>query len=186
MTFLKHIQTRSFGILGFDQDEGVAWVDYEGEVVTFPLWNLSGQLVGYQKYSWDKPKSNKVNPIDQKYFTRLPKGTLGFYGLDLLPLGYLGPIYLVEGIWEALVGWFFGIPCIAILGVVKKGVDSSKLTWLNTLPNEIIPLCQNDDAGRCLAKVNPKKAIFLEGDLDDLLLDGGWFNMPEEMYNGCS
>ena len=182
MDFLEHIRDRSFGLLGSQQDESIAWVDYLEEVVTFPLWNLSGQLIGYQQYNWDKPKNRQNNSKGQKYFTYLPKGSIGVYGLDLLPQGYSGPICLVEGIWEAIIGHCFGIPCLAVLGVSSRGTDKQTMNWLNSLPNEIIPLCQDDKAGVALSKCNLSKAIFLKGDLDDLLLEGGgWMAIPQEL-----
>jgi hypothetical protein len=173
--FLNHLQERVL----FDPSElerdGSAWIDEENEVVTFPLWNLSGQLIGYQKYRWGKPKGKPKhgsnNPLEQRYFTRLARGVIGVYGLQNLPVGYLGPIYIVEGVWEAVVGNSYGITCVAILGVNKAGVSKSVLGWINSLPNDIIPLCQADEAGQFLSKINPNRAIYLEKDLDDLIIE---------------
>ena len=98
------------------------------------------------------------------------------YGLQFLPERYTGDIYLVEGVWEAVVGWCFGIPCVAVLGCNPKSYKN----WLNCLPNKIIPLCQPDDAGKKLASFG--NAIFLDGDLDDCLIKAGWCGLPEEMW----
>jgi hypothetical protein len=169
--FLNHLQERVLYDPSELERDGSAWIDKENEVVTFPLWNLSGQLVGYQKYRWDKPKANSNNPLEQRYFTRLARGVIGIYGLQNLPVGYLGPIYIVEGVWEAIVGDSYGITCVAILGVNKAGVSKSVLGWINSLPNDIIPLCQADKAGQCLSKINPNRAIYLQKDLDDLIIE---------------
>jgi hypothetical protein len=176
--FLNHLHDRSLFDPSVLEREGSAWIDEENEVVTFPLWNLSGQLVGYQRYRWDKPKANGNNPLEQRYFTRLERGVIGVYGLQSLPKGYLGPIHVVEGIWEAIVGNSHGLACVAILGVNKAGVGKPILGWINSLPNDIIPLCQPDKAGQCLSKVNPDKAIYLQKDLDDLIIEAcKWSNV---------
>lgn len=179
--FTDHISDRSFGLLGEEGEDSLSWVDYKEEVVTFPLWNLSGQMVGYQQYNWRMPKSRGNNPKEQKYYTHLPKGTIGVYGLDLLEEGYLGTIFLVEGIWEAFMGMCFGIPCIAVLGVGRKGVSKQTKLWLDTLPNVIVPLCQADEAGKGLAKIRPRHAITLSQDLDDCLRNSGWWGIPREV-----
>ena len=180
MDFIEHIQDRSFGLLGFDTDEEFGGVDYDEEVVTFPLYNLSGQMLGYQTYRWNKSKaSNKVDPRMQRYFTRLPREALAVYGLHLLPEGYLGPIFLVEGVWEAIVGYFFGVPCVAVLGSDPKGL----MNWVHSIANPVVALVQPDSAGQKLKKYGKNGYIQLEGDLDDLFKNGGWLGVPEELSN---
>lgn len=178
-SFLEHIQTRSFGLLGYDQDEGIAWVDYEEEIVTFPLWNLSGQLVGYQQYNWDKPKARQNKPREQKYFTYTPKQTIGVYGIDMLPSNPRETVYLVEGVWEALVGWSFGLPCIAVLGVTSKP-NKDLHNFISSLPYNVVSLCQPDKAGVGLSKL-ANRSLTLAADLDDCLLSKGWLGVPEEL-----
>jgi len=170
--------------MGSLPDRRLGWIGLEEEVVTFNLWNLSGGLVGYQEYKWSKPKTRGNHPRDQKYFTYLPKETIGVYGLHLVPEGYLGVLYLVEGIWEAIAGWSEGYPCIAVLGCNPKSYKN----WLNCLPNKIVPLCQPDEAGKKLASFG--NAIYLGGDLDDCLIKYGRCGLPEELageydYSRC-
>lgn len=173
--FEEHLTYRSFGMIGHGMDDKeFAWVNFSTEVVTFPLWNLSGELLGYQEYKWNKPKTRGNHPKDQKYFTYLPKETIGLYGLQLLPEGYKGTIYLVEGIWEVIMGWAYNIPCIAMLGSDNK----QAMNWVKSLPNKVRPLCQPDKAGKKLAKFG--EPIYLEGDLDDCLHNGGWYGVPWE------
>jgi len=170
MSFENHIYERSYSLLEGDFPDGlIAFVDYDQEIVTFPLWNLSGQWVGYQTYRWDKEKVRQGDPREMRYFTYLPKQALGVYGLQYLRDGYTGPICLVEGIWVAIVGVAHGLPCVAVLGNNPKQLRN----WLYSLPNKIIPLCQPDDAGRKLANMAPNNAIMLDGDLDDVLISKG-------------
>lgn len=178
MEFRDHIIRRSFGLLGYGDSDEIAWVCYEAESVVFPLWNLSGKLVGYQAYNWKSEKIRKSdNPKEQRYFTRLPKGSHAAYGLQLIPEGYLGPIFLVEGIWEAIFGFAHGIPCLATLGCDPKGLKG----WVDTISNEVYTLSQPDLAGKKLRKFGKSGYIGLSGDLDDCLMDGGWSGVPKEI-----
>lgn len=43
-------------------------LDFDEQVATFYLWNLSGQLVGYQQYRPDAPKHH-AEPKLARYFT---------------------------------------------------------------------------------------------------------------------
>lgn len=176
MTFLEHLDDRSFGI-GMQANGEFYYVDVVSEVITFPIWNLSGQMLGYQEYKWLKPKTHGNHPRDQKYYTYLSKNTLGVYGLNLLPKNYLGTIYLVEGVWEVVYGYAFGIPCIAVLGNNPKQLKN----WIDSIPNKVAALCQPDKAGKKLANIRKQPPIYLEGDLDDCLRKDGWWGVPDEI-----
>ncbi len=176
MNFLEHLEDRSFGI-GMQADGKYYYVDMENEVVTFPIWNLSGQMLGYQEYKWLKPKTHGNCPRDQKYYTYLPKQVLGVYGLDQLPENYLGTIYLVEGAWEVIYGGVFGLPCVAVLGNNPKQLKN----WITSIPNRVVSLCQPDSAGKKLANLSKQPPIYLDGDLDDCLRNGGWWGVPNEL-----
>lgn len=58
------------------------WLDDENEILTFPLWNLSGQLVGYQQYNWKSTK-DKRNKTDGRYWTYTTAKSLGVFGMLL-------------------------------------------------------------------------------------------------------
>mgnify|MGYP003413969690 CR=1 FL=1 len=45
------------------------WLDENNYLATFPLWNLSNQLVGYQKYN---PKGDKKHLIIQLLANIIP------------------------------------------------------------------------------------------------------------------
>ncbi len=53
----------------FDTNLHPAWFDRAGEVVTFPMWNLSGELVGYQTYRPNGDKKKFNNPHEGRYYT---------------------------------------------------------------------------------------------------------------------
>lgn len=63
-------------------------LDEEEGVVTFYLWNLSGQLVGYQQYRPKGEKRPQNNPKEGKYYTYRGLPTLAVWGVESLK--YLG------------------------------------------------------------------------------------------------
>ncbi len=74
------------------------WFDYNlypttivaEDCVTFKLYNLSEQLVGYQVYNPSKPKTEIGDPREQKYFTWVTKpcaskdAQLAVWGLETI------------------------------------------------------------------------------------------------------
>lgn len=112
---LNHLYSRGFtenliNIINpaIDDNEGVA---------TFYLWNLSGQLVGYQQYrpGADKTKSNC--PRDARYYThrRGSKERVAIGGLETY---HWAPyVCAVEGIFDAVPLWVRGIPCVFMCGI---------------------------------------------------------------------
>ena len=57
------------------------WLNEENRVATFPLYNLSGLMVGYQMYRPGASKERKNDPREGRYFTRKSEGTLAVWGL---------------------------------------------------------------------------------------------------------
>lgn len=109
----------------------VAWCDDEERVVTFPLWNLSGQMVGYQAY---RPDAEKVQKNDQKgrYYTyrghkHYPKHskTVAVWGLESWNLSTT--LFVTEGIFDAARASFLGKSCVALL---SNHPNSSLRQWI--------------------------------------------------------
>lgn len=118
------------------------------DVLTFYLWNLSGQLVGYQQYRPDGNKLERRNPREGKYFTYTSKHyPLAAWGLELLnPKSRV--IYLVEGVFKACRFHNYGMNALAVLGNNPKHLRS----WLRSLGYHIHVVCDGDAAGKKLAK----------------------------------
>ena len=140
---------------------------YSGAIVdvdrlTVLIWNLVGQLVGYQVYRPDCSKNHLFNPRDQRYFTFVSRfgGTtpaLAVWGLEtLLPYS---PVFICEGIFDACRLHWFGIPAIAALTSDPKHLRS----WLACLPNRKIAVCDGDVAGRKLAKYGDASIMLPDG-----------------------
>ena len=134
------------------------------ETATFPLWDLSGRMVGFQQYRPNAPKQSKI-PSEAKYWTIFnQKNCQTAFGVDLLH-SKATPLYLVEGIFDACPLHTLGENCLALLANNPKHLKS----WLSSLGYYTIALCDGDVAGRKLASV-ANEAIFLpEGrDVGDL------------------
>lgn len=132
-------------------------IDEETEDTYFYLYNLSGQIVGYQKYNPNYQKtgqSNLANPKMAKYFTWVSdedKGKkIAVWGLESFDVMSDEYIFLTEGIFDAARIQEAGYPAIALL--CNDPSDSLK-SWLRTLPQKKIVIYDNDKAGRKLIKV---------------------------------
>lgn len=160
MAYLRHLNSRGLAVQG--QVEGYS-VDLDNEVTDFMLWNMSGQLVGYQRYKWQPPKMSR-NPKEGKYFTRLTKGKLAVWGLHSYKSNE--PLYIVEGIFDAVSMHIIGKACVAVLTNSPKHLKN----WFRCLPNKTIAILDGDSAGKSLAALCDE-AIQLPDDQDANSMD---------------
>lgn len=121
------------------------------ECATFFLYNLSGQLVGFQVYRPTADKNWRLDPKEQRYFTHMSPGQIGVWGLESYRSATL-PLFLVEGVFEACRLHNFGLQCVAILGCNPEHLRN----WLWSLPNPKICICQGDKAGKLLETYGDK------------------------------
>jgi hypothetical protein len=119
-----HLKERHF--------RGRAWIDEEEGVAIFPLFNLSGMLMGYQQYRPSADKRRKNNPRDSRYFTYISKG-VGVWGLESLSTKSRR-LFVTEGIFDACRLQNEGEAAIAILANSLKPFYN----WLYSLPQKII------------------------------------------------
>jgi len=145
-------------------------VDEEERVATFFLYNLSGQIVGYQQYRPDADKVKNNHPTGGRYFTYRNKDTLGVWGVESL---YLTPhvLFVTEGIFDAARLTERGFSAVAAL---SNNPTKDFKNWLSFLNRKVVAVCDNDSAGRRLAKFGDV-AVFTEdkdlGDADDSYVD---------------
>lgn len=150
MTTLKqHLQERHVNLNLYPS----ACVSEEEFCVTFYLWNLSGQMVGYQTYKPFREKNNpKVDPQELRYYTYLSKCDRGqtnsAFGLELLNPNQKF-VFLVEGVFDAVRLHNLGLNALAVLGCNPKQMRS----WLWSLGYTVVPVCEGDKAGQKLAKL---------------------------------
>ena len=97
---MTHIHNRHV-----DTDLHRVWVDDESRVAVFPLWNLSGEMTGYQAY---RPDADKVKKNDKygRYYTyrglklvRNHNKTVAVWGLESWNLS--NTLFVTEGIFDA-------------------------------------------------------------------------------------
>jgi hypothetical protein len=133
-----------------------AYVDYEQEIVTFYIW-CGTKLVGYQRYHW---REQKTRDNLGKYYTYVskPHRQCACWGTDDL-LGY-GPLFIVEGIWDAVRIKNCWRDSLALL----TNQPSKQLRWWlrNVFHNRtIIAILDNDEnkQGLKLAKAADKHFV---------------------------
>lgn len=137
-------------------------VDQDECVATFYLWNLSGQLVGYQQYRPEGEKKPQNNPKEGKYFTYRKQPTLAVWGVESLV--YTGPVFVCEGVFDAARLTEKGCAALAVLSN-NTGWDLKN--WLGCLNRLTVAVCDNDEAGRKLAKFGQEVVYTEEKDLGD-------------------
>jgi DNA primase len=152
--FVYHLASRA----GSHSYSKYGWTDYINQIVTFPLRTVTGQLIGYQQYNWNADKLRN-NDTKGKYWTYRRKDILTAWGLEFVDLSSTEPLYLVEGIWDAISVFNTGRRCLAVLSNNPQQLKP----WLSTLPCTTIALCDGDKAGKMLARVCDRKIILPEG-----------------------
>ncbi len=153
-TFLQHIRRRGFK----EEYCDYVWADLKTKILTFPLWSCTGQLLGYQQYDYRADKLRN-NHSKGKYYTYRRKDWLSFWGLEFIDLSSKEPLYIVEGIWDAISVLNVGYRCIAVLSNNPQQLKG----LLNALPCRTISLCDGDKAGKMLSRVCDESIILPEG-----------------------
>lgn len=135
--------------------------DTEG-VATFYLWNTSGQLVGYQQYRPLGEKKPQNNPKEGKYYTYHKQATLAVWGVESLK--FPGSLFVCEGVFDACRLTSMGCAAVAVLSN-NSGFDLKN--WLYMLGRRVVAVCDNDAAGKKLAKFGNDAVFTYEKDLGD-------------------
>lgn len=159
MTVTEHLNNRHF-----DTNLHVYWENAEENVATFPLWNLSGQLKGYQRYRPDGDKKAFNNPLLGKYFTKATRDTVCVWGLESWNLS--NTLFLTEGVFDACR--LTKNSCSAVALLTSDPHPSTK-RWLAIVRSmrPVVAVCDNDKAGLKLAKHGHTSHVVSNGDLGD-------------------
>lgn len=130
-------------------------------VVVFGLWNLVGQLVGYQQYTPSAPKARCNDPREGRYYTYTSKpgglGCVTAWGLETVVPGV--PLLLCEGIFDACRLHTIGVPALAVLGSDPVHLHQ----WFSLFSQPVISVVQGDVAGQKLAKYGSCQILLPEG-----------------------
>lgn len=160
---------------GVDPDKTRVIIDEETEDVYFYLYNLSGQLIGYQKYNPNYEKIGQTaleNPRMAKYFNWVTdeyKGKkIAVWGLESFDIMKDKYVFIVEGIFDAARIHEAGYPALAML---CNDPSDQVIGWLDTLPQKKIVIYDNDlnRAGNKLIKIGDYAYTVHSGkDINDL------------------
>lgn len=165
MNVKEHLLNRSVNLELYSKS---LVVSEEEQTATFLLWNLSGQLVGFQQYRPEKPKMSKeLNPRELRYFTYVSKAEnngqqLVAFGLELLNYNDKN-LFVVEGVFDAVKLHNLGLNALAVLSCDPKPLKS----WLWSMGFNVVPVCEGDKAGKKLKKLSNNGDFFeLEDNVD--------------------
>ena len=163
MTVLDNLKARHF-----DLDLHPAWVDEAEGVAVFPLYNLSGQTVGYQQYRPGADKTQDNHPKMSRYFTYRPGGVVGVWGLESWNASRV--LFVTEGVFDAARLTARGYSAVATL---SNNPDPSTKRWFSVVRahRPVVAVCDDDAAGRKLAAVGTDYHVMSGahdlGDADD-------------------
>ena len=134
---------------GLDPSKTHVIMDKKDNIAVFLLYNLSGQLVGYQRYNPSGQKTHSKDKLAQdleKYYTyvtkegKVPK--LAVWGLETIKEST--PFFFItEGIFDCIKIHNAGYPGIAVLANNPKPLRG----WFAAMHKVTIAITDNDAAG---------------------------------------
>lgn len=138
-------------------------VDEENRVATFYLYNLSKQLVGFQQYRPEGDKKQQNHPKEGRYYTYRSQPTLTVWGVESLDLSP-NVVFVCEGVFDACRLTERGFSALAVL---SNNPTPDLRNWLTCLNRKVVTVCDNDEAGRRLAKFGDCCVFTTDKDLGD-------------------
>lgn len=143
-----------------DPDKYAVQLDEENGVATFFLYNLSGQITGYQQYRPNAPKTQSNDEAKGKYYTFVSDTKKpAMFGVDInFDKGYDFTI-ITEGLFDAVRFHQLGLRAVATLTNDPKPLKNQ----LRLLPGMKIAVCDGGAAGAKLAKYADKAVFLPEG-----------------------
>jgi hypothetical protein len=128
-------------------DFSVHTVHLTTNAATFMMYNLSGQLTGYQTY---RPNNVKLgqNFVHGKYYTYKTPTCLSIFGIETLTMLHK-VVFITEGIFDATPFTKRGCAALALL---TNAPNTSLLNFLSCLPQKLILIADNDKGGDILRK----------------------------------
>jgi hypothetical protein len=153
MNILQHLKDRGM-------DTGRYRINHDAEVACFYLYNLSGQLVGYQQYRPFADKECRNDPKSGRYYTHVERGVLAMWGLE--SFHYRDDVLcLTEGIFNACQLHRYEIPSLALLANDPKQFRA----FLNIIgqTRRLITIADGDRAGNKMRKFGDKNIDMPDG-----------------------
>jgi hypothetical protein len=142
MTIEQHLKQRRL-----DTYIHKTWIDKEKDIATFALWNLSGQLIGYQRYNPEGSKKANT-PADAKYYT-FCNSQSALWGLESFT--FSNTLFVCEGVFDAAAITSLGYSAIAVF---SNNPSAPVRNWLYIVKQsrKIVTICDNDEPGKKLAR----------------------------------
>jgi hypothetical protein len=166
MDLRKHLESRHV-----DLSLHTVWIDAEEDVAVFPLWSMSGNLVGYQNY---KRRASKLRKNDEhgKYHTFRNKMTAGVWGLESWKLS--NTLFVTEGVFDAARLTGRGFSAVALL---SNDPSQTLKHWLflTRSGRHTVAVCDPGKAGAKLAKCGHTSVVLDLGDDTDLSDAPDWY-----------
>jgi hypothetical protein len=155
MTVLENLKSRHF-----DMNVHTVWIDEDEGVATYPLWNLTGQMVGYQQYRPSATKKKDNHPRESRYFSWRKDKVVGVWGLE--SWSFSNTLFITEGVFDAARLTARGYSAIATL---SNDVDPplARWLWVTRKNRPVVAICDGDVAGRKLAKLGHCYHVMTEG-----------------------
>jgi hypothetical protein len=123
----------------------------------FPLWNLSGQILGTHQYRPDRTKEKNNDPREGRYFTRVfnKPGTV-VWGLESWNLS--NTLFVCEGLFDACRLTNVGMSAVAVFSYV---LNPSVASWLYTVGRfrPVVFICDNDSSGVKLSEYSTSSVV---------------------------
>lgn len=138
-------------------------IDEVEGVAAFYLWSLTGRLCGYQQYRPSAGKDKHNHPKEGRYYTYRTPSTFCPFGVESLHLNQ-NVVFLTEGVFDATRITNRGLPALASLSNDPKKEFGNLLWFLN---RKVVAVCDNDAAGRKLAKFGNFVEYTQDKDLGD-------------------
>lgn len=141
----KHLLKRNM-----NSDIHTVWINDIEDQAVFPLWNLSGQMVGYQKYDPSSDKTRK-NSKEGKYHTWRNKAEVSVWGLESWNLSDV--LFITEGIFDACRLTNKGYSAIALL---SNNPNASTKRWLWSIRNtrKVVSVSDPGEGGKFLKTIS--------------------------------
>lgn len=127
-------------------------IDPVGHTATFLLYNLSGQLVGYQRYNPNGTKEKNNSETGRYYTYAVKEGEknrrIAVWGVDTIQLD--SPVlFVTEGIFDANRIHLAGYPAIAILSNASTALKG----FFAAFNRPTIAIMDDDKAGKEAGKM---------------------------------
>lgn len=159
---IKHLLSRHYDPSRYNHQH----IDYQERVLTLPLYNFSGQYVGFQQYRPDETKKRNNHPSEARYFTYASRDSIAVWGLETFDPAK-PDVFVVEGVFKAATLHSVGENAIAVL--TANPVKMKSFLWLLSATHDVIAIGDNDAAGAKL--VNLVGQGFQSDDLDEMTLE---------------